>query len=262
MKKSETKNMGMLDRYKKTGGFIQLITLLDTCGLQKRDKFLEIIRQEDSRWARVLEAKLIDLNRVLSWSDAALAEVTGVLQEINVVAICTTLDESQRARLIATLPHQRRRKVEELLENARPTPGEVSTSINKLVEAVRKLAAEGVLRFDKIDPQLHIDSDIEERLAQGRPIAGIDDHEIVHVETSVGQSGSGETEDSHLAVVRSLDTFKPSTPTPIDTSDQKALAQEVEKLRKRVNELERANVTLKNELAIAKTKLEQIRRIA
>ncbi len=252
----------MLDRYKKTGGFVQLITLLDTCGLQKRDKFLEIIRKEDSRWARVLEAKVIDLNRVLSWSDSALAEVTCVLQEINVVAICTALDESQRARVIATLPHQRRRKLEELLENAHPTPGEVSTSINKLVEAVRKLASDGVLRFDKIDPQLHIDSDIEDRLADGRPIAGIDDHEIQHVKTSLGKNGNGETDESHLAVVRSLDTFKPNSPTPIDTSDQKALAQEVEKLCKRVKELELANVTLKNELAIAKKKLEQIRRIA
>jgi hypothetical protein len=251
--------MGMLDRYKKTGGFVQLITLLDTCGAQKRDKFLEIIRQEDSRWARVLEAKLIDLNRVLSWNDSALAEVIGVLQEINVAAICSTLDDTQRARIIATIPHQNRRKVEDLIENARPTPGEVTTSINKLVEAVRKLAADGVLRFDKIDPRLHIESDIEERLAQGRAIAGIDDHELMPVGVSAAPNAS---EEAHLAVVRSLDTFKPSPTSPVDTSDHKAMVQEQEKLRKRVTELERANVTLKNELAIAKTKLEQIRRIA
>lgn len=249
----------MLDRYKKTGGFVQLVSLLETCGAQKREKFLEIIRKEDPRWARILEAKLIDLNRILSWNDAALAEVTGAMQEINVVALCTTLDEVQRNRMIATISHQNRLRFDELLANARPSQGEVATSVNKLIEVVRRLVADGVLRLDKIDMRLHIDSDIEERLAQGRPIAGIDDHELNQVETG---STAPEAEATGLAVVRSLDAFKPSAPTQVDTGDLKALAQEVEKLRKRVNELERANVTLKNELATAKSKLDQIRRIA
>ena len=66
--------MAMLDRYKKTGGFNQLLTLLETCGPQKKVKFLEIIRLEDPRWADALEAKMIDLKRFLKWNDSAIAE--------------------------------------------------------------------------------------------------------------------------------------------------------------------------------------------
>ena len=36
----------MLDRYKKTGGFVQLLMLIETSSASKRDKFLEIIESE------------------------------------------------------------------------------------------------------------------------------------------------------------------------------------------------------------------------
>ena len=39
--------MSMIDRYKKKGGFLQLLNLLETTGGEKREKFLKMIAEEN-----------------------------------------------------------------------------------------------------------------------------------------------------------------------------------------------------------------------
>ena len=242
--------MAMLDRYKKTGGFNQLLTLLETCGSQKRTKFLEIIRQEDARWADALVAKSVDLSRFLSWPDAAIAEVTGAMLEINVASVISSLDQTQQTRLLATLPHIKRRKVEDLLTTQNPSSGEVATSLNKLYEMIRKLAADGILRLDKIDPNAYVDSDIEDRLKQGKDIVG-----VISLADSI-QDEAFET--PQLSIVRSMNGVS----TPTDSRESKSLELEVANLKKKLIVLQQENANLRQELANAVGKLEQIRKLS
>ena len=242
--------MAMLDRYKKTGGFNQLLTLLETCGSQKRTKFLEIIRQEDARWADALVAKSVDLSRFLSWPDAAIAEVTGAMLEINVASVISSLDQTQQTRLLATLPHIKRRKVEDLLTTQNPSSGEVATSLNKLYEMIRKLAADGILRLDKIDPNAYVDSDIEDRLKQGKDIVG-----VISLADSI-QDEAFET--PQLSIVRSMNSVSTST----DPRESKSLELEVANLKKKLIVLQQENANLRQELANANGKLDQIRKLS
>lgn len=245
--------MAMLDRYKKTGGFNQLLSLLETCGVPKRQKFLEIIRQEDARWADALVAKMVDLPRFLAWPDAAIAEVTGAMLEINVASVISSLEEAQQTRLMATLPHIKRRKVEDLLMTQKSSPGEVATSLNKMFETIRKLASDGILRLDKIDPNAYVDSDIEDRLKQGKDIVG-----VISLADSI-QDAPFET--PQLSIVRTLGGDAKQAPA-MDGKDSKYLEHEIANLKKKLIVLQQENASLRQELATAQGKLDQIRKLS
>lgn len=251
--------MAMLDRYKKTGGFNQLLTLLETCGAQKQQKFLEIIRQEDPRWADALTAKMIDLKRVLTWTDSAIAEVTGAMQEIHAAAVISSVTEDQKERLLGTLPHLKRRKVQDLLEGQKPTPSEVATSLNKLLETIRRLSQDGVLRMDKIDPVLFVDGDIEERLKQGKTIVGVPSASESLARAVAATPGEiTEPEAPHLRVVTTMDPSAVS----LDAKDPKASEQEIILLKKRVQLLLQENAALRQEITSLTGKLDQIRKLS
>ena len=49
----------MIDRYKKKGGFIQLLNLLETSSKAKQDQFLGLISQESKIW----ESELLGCNK-------------------------------------------------------------------------------------------------------------------------------------------------------------------------------------------------------
>ncbi len=263
----------MLDRYKKTGGFNQLMTLLETCGPQKQLKFLEIIRLEDPRWADALESKMIDLKRFLSWSDAAIAEVTGAMLDINVSAVISSLPEDQQIRLLGMLPHIKRRKVQDLLDGAKPSPGEVASSTNKLFEAIRKLSQDGVLRLDKVDPPLFIDADIEDRLKAGMNISGVpsaaESFAKANAADSLSHLHSEAADGPQLRIVNSPVSAAAGSGAGTAHSNgtkaegfSRAAEQEIAQLKKRVQFLQQENVNLKHELANAVAKLEQIRKLS
>lgn len=257
--------MAMLDRYKKTGGFIQLLNLLETSGPQKQERFLEIIRQEDPRWADALSAKVIDLNRILTWSDSAISEVTGSMLDINIAAILSWVTPEQRERLLNTLGNIKKRKVLDLYEGSnKPSAADVATSFNKMYETVRRLAQEGTLRFEKIDPLLHIDNDIEDRLKQGKTIIGVPEFSESFGAKQVASSASSPSPVTSsapptLQIVTSLDAKAWANAEQKNSPDVEA---ELAGLRKRVASLQAENGSLRQELTVAQGKLEQIKKIA
>lgn len=253
--------MGMIDRYKKPGGFVQLLTLLETCGAQKQTKFLEIIKNENPRWALALQAKIVDLNRILTWTDTVVGEITGAMREINVAVVLKTLDPTVQQRLLGTLPHIKKRKVEDLIETLSPSPGEIATSFGQLYETTRRLTQEGIIRLDKIDPMLFVDDDIEDRLSQNKEIAGVPSLvEAITATTDSAHPDPVDMESPHLKIVTSLDSH--AWNDAAESKDLKAANQELTILRKRVVDLQKENATIRHELAIARGKLEQIKKLA
>jgi flagellar motor switch protein FliG len=118
--------MAMLDRYQKTGGFVQLVSLLETCGQAKQEKFLEIIRAESSFWADALKTKVLSIERIYTWNDETIAEIFGTLQDLTVAVALISGPETLRGRVFAFLSHGRRRKIEDIIGINKPTPGEVA----------------------------------------------------------------------------------------------------------------------------------------
>lgn len=248
----------MIDRYKKSGGFSQLLLLLETCGAQKQSKFIEIIKQEDARWAAALKAKMLTFEQFLTWSDSAIGEVLGAMLEINIAPLVRQQTAEVQARLLNTIAHRKRRQVEDILENQPGTPAEYSTSLIRFYETFRKLVSDGTLRLDKVDPQLHIDTEIEEKLSNGADIFGVPTLADVLGQLETEPSSQGVKTGSHLDAIPTALRIA----TAEDSHDHGNSSAELSALRKKVIELQKENGVIKQELLLARSKLEQIRKIA
>src|SRR4051812_48060394 len=99
----------MLDRYKKPGGFVQLLTLLETTPEPKREKFLALIKEEDAYWAEAVKKRLLNLRRILSWNPETLAEIVGNLQDLTLAIALHGLSEADRQLIYSHFSHGKRR---------------------------------------------------------------------------------------------------------------------------------------------------------
>lgn len=216
--------MSMIDRYKKKGGFIQLLNLMETCGTQKQEKFLKMIEDEDAQWAEAVKAKMLSIKKIFSWDDNTVAEIVGTLNDMTVSLTLLGLEPEAKEKIVKTLNHSRKRKIEEDMAERKPTPAEISTAFVQVLTQVRKMIADGFLYLEKIDPVLVVNSEFEDQLL-------------------AGNFGSG--------VVKA---------TSLDLSAVQGSKDE--ELKKKLFELKQENDTLREKLTQAENKLSQIRKIA
>lgn len=216
--------MSMLDRYKKKGGFIQLLNLMETCGTQKQEKFLKMIEDEDMGWAEAVKAKMLTIKKIFGWDDNTVAEIVGTLNDMTVSLTLFGVDADAKEKILKTLNHSRKRKIEEDMAERKPTPAEISTAFVQVLTQVRKMIADGFLYLEKVDPAMVVNSEFEDQLL-------------------AGNFGSG--------------TVKA---TSIDMSAVQGSKDE--ELKKKLIELKQENDTLREKLTQAEGKLAQIRKIA
>lgn len=247
--------MSMLDRYKKPGGFVQLLALVETCGPAKQEKFLELIKNEDTHWADAIKQKMLTIDRIYSWNDEQLNEIFGTLQDLTVAVALSAADEALRDRIQGFFSHGRKRKIEDLFGAAQPTAAEVAATHMKIIESVRKMEQDGFLRLEKFDAELEVSEDIEDDLAKlalaPKPVIGFAGLEVTGVGLSAGASSGG------------VEVYQTSTNT-VGPNEQvhESRLMEIQTLKKRVAELSKESAMLRHELSLARSKLDQIRKIA
>lgn len=226
--------MGMLDRYKKKGGFHSLLQLLETSPISKREQFLLLIGGENPAWAEALRKRILTIDRVYSWDGQYLVEIFSRVQPMTLAYALAGNPEDQIESLLSCLPPISKRKITDLLAESDPTPAERSTCISKMLVDVRGLISQGVLRLEKIDPEIAIPENIEEVLTQSTTSMPV--FEVQKKDGSpniVGEAENGQ-----------------------NNSD------EVEFLKRKLNQLVNELNTLKQENASLKEKLAQIKKIA
>lgn len=233
--------MAMIDRYKKKGGFIQLLNLLETTGKDKKEKFLKMILDETPAWHAELSKKMISIDRVSNWSVQSLMEILPRLPYQQVGTAIFSLPDAQKNHFLSALGNSEKRKVEEIWKEATPNPAEISTCQMKLLTEIRKMAQEGQLKFDLVDPEMVIPENIEDQLNSGALSGG----------ASAGPAISSEA----LAKVQ-VNTAPPPAGIPA------AVAEELVLLRKKVVLLGQENQKIAGQLQMLQGKLEQIRKIA
>jgi hypothetical protein len=263
--------MSMLDRYRRTGGFVQLLKVLETCGEAKQAKFLEIIRSEDALWADAIERKILHFETIFTWNSDAIGEIVGTLQDLTIAIILHGASPEVADKIRATFTHARQRRIDDLCATNKPTPAEILTMELKVVETVRQMGIDGYLRFDKIDPDVAIEDGVEERLLHGKPLPHerrsgrpkATEPKRGHAQNQADPRAEGESEgDSESEGPREepgtgLD-FSMAAGLGGSPPDSAELAQ----LRKRVIDLGKENASLRHELATARGKLDQIKKIA
>ena len=241
--------MSTLDRYRKSGGFVQLLQLLESSNKQKQEQFLGLISQESKAWEDCLRKKMLNIERVLSWSPEHLTEVFKSVPPITIGTALHGFPDEKIKALVKFLGHPEQRKINEVLLNKVPSQGEKAVCFQRIIQETRNLMTRGILKVEKFDPDLAISPDIE--------------YELNSIKTQgFGHStptNEGEGEDGTALRFELSSESK----NPLMTKDHKEFSKDdVDQLKKKIQSLAAEVNSLKTENAQMRLKLEQIRRIA
>lgn len=227
----------MVDRYKKSGGFIQLLQVIETCGPKKREQFMKIIGEETPKWAEAISQKMLSFDKILAWQPEAIMEITA---QVNPLAFQTALKSLPQEKFDAfclKLGVQEKRKFETAYKEGESNPAEISACLVKVINDTRLLFASGALKFDKIAPDMAIPDEFEAKLERAGPGTNI---------TSI-KSGSAAEEVAALSATPGIQLGNPN---------------EIDSLRRKIVELNQIIVILKKDNASMKDKLDKIKKIA
>ena len=235
--------MSMLVRYKKTGGFLQLVKLLEGFGKEKQEKFLDLVEQEDAVWANTLKGKLLSVEKIMSWDSQIISNITERMHEKNVAALMHGLDEPSKEKIYSLMGHSERRRLDTAMAEMTPGAGEIATGFVKLIEETRNMISGGSLRIDKFDPSLVIEEDIEEKLATA-----------THFDSSP-YSGKKKEDGLDFSMADHIGGTAPKEGSGVDAQEYQLLKRKVINLTKEINLLKKENQVMSEKLA-------QIKKIA
>ena len=149
--------MSILARYRKPGGFRQLLLLIETSQPVKQAKLIEVVEKEDPSWADLIRAKKIDATMVLNWDIEHLAMILENMVAQHAVVVLKNCGDDKLSEFRTLFKLPKYKEFESLLTDMDP-PKEsaVQAAENHMLETVRYLDEEKkmILRF--IDPTLDL----------------------------------------------------------------------------------------------------------
>lgn len=234
----------MLDRYKKKNGFIQLLTLIETSGKQKQEQFLNLIGQESKSWELGIRKYMFAMDRILGWDVQCRAEIFSRVQPLTLSTVLHGMVPEQVEAMLSCMSISDKRKIIGMIGERNPTPAEKMTCVLKMISEVRAVSLGGIIKLDKVDPEMAIPENIEEILNQQ------------HLNGPV----SVEIEEKKTEDVK--ETLNFDGPKQEASGSARHHSEEVDFLKKKVNHLIAENNTLKHDLNLYRNKLEQIKKIA
>jgi hypothetical protein len=235
--------MSSLSRYKKSGGFFQLLSLIETFGPQKREKFIEMIEQESPPWAKALRDKILTVDRVFTWPDQVVIEVFKRLPPKSQAYALTGFKDEFRAKVEQFLSASEKRRLDDVLSESQPKPDEVASTLVKFLEVTRQMLKDREIHAEKFDEGLLIPEDFETKLEA----------------SAVGFTPSPSPASEPEAPAAHREMQMPPPAASGATSDHSA---EVYQLQKNLAVVLKENKTLKDEVKLLRGKLEQIKKIA
>ena len=228
--------MGLLDRYRKKGGFIALVALLESSPPVKQEKFLTLIREESPSWETELRKKMLSLERIAKWPATTLMELFTRIPILPVATAIFPWPQKEREVFLTALGPRERRQIEHIFtERNTPAPAEVLTSQILVITDIRGLLNAGTVKLEQFAPELAIPANIEDQLLLG------------------GFSTAGAEDNDNPAV---------STGELAQNASSTVNVDELEVLRRKIARLNEELEHSRHENHVLKGKLEQIRKIA
>jgi len=264
----------MLDRYKKSGGFLQLVKLLEGFGKEKKEKFLKLVEAEDPMWAEILDSKLLSIERILGWSDVAVAEITTRMHDKNMAAVLHGISAEKKDHLLSIVGTSDRTRFENALDEIKPSAGEISASMVMMLEQTRELISKKYLKLEDIDPDMIIPDDIEEHISSGgylakRVSSSSNSSERTALERdpriASDRAGAGSLDKEEMSHPLSSDRRPEDVTTSVAQTAKAAMTEnhgEIDLLKRKVINLTKENSLLKKENQALANRLDQIKKIA
>ena len=141
--------MSMLARYKKAGGILELVKLIEDSGEPKRSQLLNMIRSEDPQFASMVEGKLFAYDQLRVLPENTLAEVIAATPA-KFVALAVFGEAPEFITLVEKClgkAFNEYKAEKESLAGSAPNAGQIETARRKLVATARKLEGEGRIKL-------------------------------------------------------------------------------------------------------------------
>ncbi len=148
--------MSMLSRYRKPGGFEQLLSLIETRDAKKRDQLLKVIEQESPSTAEVIRQKMITAEKIFSWDPLELKVIIAEVPEKVLALACHGLGTQAHDFVLGNLLRVKADEFESYFRGSKPPSGQIEAAYVHIVQKVRDLDKKGVIELDRIDPELSI----------------------------------------------------------------------------------------------------------
>ncbi len=149
--------MSVLARYRKPGGFKQLLQLIETSQPLKQEKLLEVVEKEDPAWADLIRQKKITPDMVLSWKADDLVVIFENMMPRHCACLCKNLEEERFKEIAALFTPEKFRDVKGIVgDSSQPTESELVAAHNHLLETVRFLDEEKKINLRFINPMLDL----------------------------------------------------------------------------------------------------------
>lgn len=253
---TDNDRMSTLDRYKKKGGFIQLLAVLEGSTPQKREQFFTLIGQESKLWEETLRKKMVSLEKILAWPPEHITDALLSLPHLTTAMVFHGYPQDKIDFYLKYFSPQDKRKVMELMKEKAPTAGEKAACVSRVLADVRQQITKGTLKIEKWDPEMAIDEDIEHHLDQGGSGAKKKLEEKGDTGPSLVSASNSSFESDEEGSNESGLRFE--LPPKNDVNN----VHDLEMLKKKYQQLAKENDALKYENSMLKGKLDQIRRIA
>lgn len=149
----------MLDRFRKPGGFAQLVQFLETCEPAKQEKFIGMIAKENEELVDELKSKMITPEKVMGWPPERLADITDVLPVRFLAILLHGASEEWKTNATGCLGNDKKMQLKTIMDDLEPTPGQKVAAGYKLIECVRDLMKSGTIQIQSYDSTLYISED-------------------------------------------------------------------------------------------------------
>lgn len=150
--------MSILARYRKPGGFLQLLKLIETSQPAKQEKLLDVVEKEDPRWAELIREKKLTSEMILSWDHSTQATIFEYMVARHCATLFKRMEEGKLVEFRDIFKLEKYKELHDLVEHMNdPLESEYIAACNHLLETVRYLDEEKkiILRF--INPILDLE---------------------------------------------------------------------------------------------------------
>ena len=147
-----------LTRFRKKGGFMQLVQLIETCEPGKKENLIHLIASEDPGWAHLVRSKTLSVERILDWPQEILMEILPKLPPSITATLMLSTTDYIREKLEKCIPRSQVLEIREAQDRLRVTAGEKFAASVKLFHVVREMETRGEINFATLDPLLMVDS--------------------------------------------------------------------------------------------------------
>lgn len=221
--------MSVISRYKKKGGFIQLLQLVETSGISKQEKFLSLIEEDSPNWGKAVREKLLTIDRLMAASDEGIQHIFSKLKILTIASASFGFPKDKWERILSLLDNPTQKKIQEQIEVIQPSDNEISNSIVQIFSEIRRMTEGESRLLSWISPEINVNEAFENELLG--------------------------TADTSTMAKEDLSTDKPVTGN-VDADD------EIFRLRKKVKDLQSEVDRLKSLNLDMKSKIDKIIKIA